>query len=772
MQISFSQDFVTADHQSFSAQELIENLLFGDSDCVENITVTEAVSGNFSDGMLSYGSFNGNDSSFPFTNGLVLSTGRLDNTEGPNDSLSDDNAPGWGGDQDLRDALGIPEDEVIVNATSITFNFIPQANQLSFRYIFASEEYQQNNINTCNFSDVFAFLIRPLGGTYENVALVPGTDTPVKVTTVRPEIPNGCEALNEEWFGQFNQGENAPISPTNFNGETKVLTATANLTPGEIYEVKLVIADEGNFRYDSAVYLEAGSFDVGVDLGNDRTENNAVCEGDEVLLEVSGDNYNEISWFFNDEPIDNNTTSQLVSENELGAGTYRVEAELETGCVAQDEVIIEFQSFDPIDDFNLIACASSDSEVFNFNLFDIQNQVVEVNQGLSIDQFFTSQEAAENNQSPIQNPENYNPQVALNEVFVKLLNSAECEIVVPINLSINTEILEPIEIVECPDFDSLEISINANSLRNFVFDQVGFEVNSARIFTSLSNAVLGQNQLVADNFFIPQSNLPTTYYIRLDEAGECAGLVPIEIRSPGIPEFDDSDNSFTICANQNNGVEIDAGVTNANENTIYLWNTGETSQSIQVNQTGEYSVIVTNSLVDSSGNEIFCEDVRTLDVTSSGVITASVDLTGQPGQYEAVVNAFGDGEFQYALNNYNFQDENVFSVQQSNNIVFIRDLGGCGIISVRFVAIDFPKFFTPNGDGQNDAWRPRGVVPISTDLVRIDIFDRFGKRLVSLSPGNAWDGTYNGKPMPSNDYWYQAIFRDGSTYKSNLTLKR
>lgn len=771
VQLSLSQSFVTADHQSFSYQQLIEQVLFGDTDCVDDINVTEAISGNFNDGMLSYGSFNANASDFPFESGLVLSTGRLDHTEGPNDMLSDDDAPGWVGDQDLRDALDIPDNEVVTNATSITFNFVPQANQLSFRYIFASEEYQENNSNTCIYSDVFAFLIRPIGGEFENVALVPGTDTPVKVTTVRPDIPNGCQALNEEWFGQFNQGENAPTSPTNFNGQTKVLTATANLTPGETYEVKLVIADEGNYRYDSAVYLEAGSFDVGVDLGQDRTGDNAVCEGDELLLEVLGDNYNEINWFYNDNPIENETTSLLVSEDDLGPGTYRIEVELEGGCIAQDEIVIDYQSIDPIDDFSLTTCASADSEIFNFNLFDIQPQVVDVEQNLSIDNFFITETAAENNQNPIQNPESFSPQANLNQVFVRLVNPGDCEIIVPVTLATTTDFFDPIEVIECPDFDDLELSFNSNALRNLVFDEIGFDTASAKIFTSLTNAVLGQNQIIADNFSLQLDELPTTYYVRLDDLGECAGIVPIEFRTPGIPQFTD-DKVFVLCANQSQDLEINAGVINATQETSYAWNTGETSESIFVDEPGEYSVIVTNSITTNDGEVVSCEDFKSFEVISSGIESASVTLVGNPGNFQAVVNVVGEGEFQYALNNYNFQSSNSFQVQQSNNIAFVRDLGGCGIVSVNFVAIQFPKFFTPNGDGQNDGWRPRGVTPNRTDLVRIDIFDRFGKRLVSLAPGNAWDGTYNGKPMPSNDYWFQAVFNDGSTYKSNLTLKR
>src|SRR5690606_22299565 len=152
--------------------------------------VTNVVGGNFNGADRSYGYFDAGTSSFPFQNGIILSTGRLSNTEGPNTSLSDDDASGWSGDTDLENALN---ENNTTNATILEFDFIPIASQISFRYIFASEEYQENNSNTCQYSDLFGFLIRPVSEQqYTNIALVPNTQTPVKVTTVHPEIPGGC----------------------------------------------------------------------------------------------------------------------------------------------------------------------------------------------------------------------------------------------------------------------------------------------------------------------------------------------------------------------------------------------------------------------------------------------------------------------------------------------------------------------------------------------------------------------------------------------------
>ena len=243
-----SSQNVTTDWTTYSAQQLIEDVLIGNS-CIGNVNVTNVVGGNFSTNDLSYGYFDSNGSSFPFQSGIVLSTGKLSNVNGPNTTLSDDDANNWNGDPDLEQILN---ETNTLNATIIEFEFTAPANQISFRYLFASEEYQEGNSSTCQYSDLFGFLIRPTGTQqYENIALVPNTNTPVKVTTVHPGIPGACQEENQAYFGSWNNS-NAPI---NFNGQTAVLTAIANTTPNQTYEVKLVIADEQNYRYDSAVFL-------------------------------------------------------------------------------------------------------------------------------------------------------------------------------------------------------------------------------------------------------------------------------------------------------------------------------------------------------------------------------------------------------------------------------------------------------------------------------------------------------------------------------------
>jgi len=230
---------------TYTAQQLVENVLVN-SPCA-NVSNFSISGGAFATGEHSYGYFNAGGSGFPLANGVVLSTCRANYTPGPNSSILSDSAPNWLGDSDLAQALNISN---ISNATVLEFDFVPLTSTISFDYIFASEEY--HGTASCNYSDGFAFLLKVAGSSnpYQNLALIPNTSIPVKVTTVHPNIPGGCGPQNEAYFGSFN-GTN---SPTNFNGQTVVMTARGSVIPGTTYHIKLVIADEANPQYDSAIF--------------------------------------------------------------------------------------------------------------------------------------------------------------------------------------------------------------------------------------------------------------------------------------------------------------------------------------------------------------------------------------------------------------------------------------------------------------------------------------------------------------------------------------
>ena len=104
--------------------------------------------------------------------------------------------------------------------------------------------------------------------------------------------------------------------------------------------------------------------------------------------------------------------------------------------------------------------------------------------------------------------------------------------------------------------------------------------------------------------------------------------------------------------------------------------------------------------------------------------------------------------------------------------MYARDKNGCGL-STPFVVyiVDYPRYFTPNNDGYNDVWNIKNLetLPKST----LYIFDRYGKFLKQLTTsGDGWNGTFNGLPLPADDYWFRLKFVTEKVITGHFSLKR
>lgn len=756
-QLTFSQN-ITVSANTFSDQQLIEDILFG-TNCVDDINVTNTVTGNFSNGDLSYGYFNANNSDFPFSEGLVLSTGRLSNVPGPNDNLSDDDAPNWGGDQDLNNAIGINN---TLNATVFEFSFVPQANNISFRYLFASEEYRENNPFTCDFSDAFAFLIRPVGGQYQNLALVPGTNTPVLVTTVRPEIPGECEAVNEEFFGQFN-GINSPI---NFNGQTAILTAEADITAGQIYEIKLVIADETNYRYDSAVFIEGNSFNVGVDLGQNQT----LCTGETTALEIDNADALAIRWFYEGQLINDADATINVSQDDFGSGLYTVEVDLPSGCTAEDEVEIFFDQINLPDQLTISTCLDEDG----FGVFNLLNVSSQIDNNLQIIGFYNTLADAENTVNPISNPASYGNVVSDEIVFVRLLSPGNCTAVQEVFL-FGAEIdLEETIVTVCPAMETSPTSFALQSILVQVAENFIVQPQNVDLFYTESDAIAQINEISSGFLEIETDLLPITVYARMDAEDSCLGIAPVILQKIEGPQFLEDKVDYLICDNTESSVTLSATIENPQGEIFYDWENGQTTETITISEPGTYRVDVTSiQLIDNQ--EVICSSFRIFTVLGSSLPDVSYTQSGfaGTGSNQLLIKAEGSGHYEYALNNSGFVDSNVFNVENTENTFRVRDKNGCGEVIVNFIALSIPDFFTPNGDGFNDYWQIKGIRQAENDVKTIYIFDRYGKLIFESSPELiGWDGNYNGIPMPGQDYWYKIVLNSGRSFSGHLTLKR
>jgi len=192
--------------------------------------------------------------------GIILSSGNVALAPG-----SDPNQPGKNLSDGATGSLGLdgdPELSALIpgyttyDATILEFDFISKGGDLFFSYVFASEEYNEF-VNT-SFNDIFAFF---LDG--RNIALIPGTTTPVSINNINGGNPFGEDAANPEIYknndtSDLAEGEDG--FAFEYDGFTNVLTAESlNIGPGK-HHIKLAIADAGDHVLDSSVFIRFGSF--------------------------------------------------------------------------------------------------------------------------------------------------------------------------------------------------------------------------------------------------------------------------------------------------------------------------------------------------------------------------------------------------------------------------------------------------------------------------------------------------------------------------------
>ena len=239
---------LTITDNEYTVPQLITDVLINPN-CGTASNVTWSGASDYGTGFESIGYFQSNYL-FSLDKGIALSTGNILRTSGPNNTELNNGAADWSGDNDLLPYTQNVTD-ILHNATSVEFDYVPINDNLSFDFIFASEEYTSNF--QCNYADVFAILLTDQNGNTTNIATLPDGTTAINVVNIHGDL-GSCGPANESFFSHYNNYNEGQID---FNGETVILTAAAPVTPGEQYHIKIAIADEQDTKLDSAVLLRA-----------------------------------------------------------------------------------------------------------------------------------------------------------------------------------------------------------------------------------------------------------------------------------------------------------------------------------------------------------------------------------------------------------------------------------------------------------------------------------------------------------------------------------
>ncbi|MCL9770807.1 T9SS type B sorting domain-containing protein, partial [Flavobacterium sp. HXWNR69] len=331
---------------------------------------------------------------------------------------------------------------------------------------------------------------------------------------------------------------------------------------------------------------------------------------------------------------------------------------------------------------------------------------------------------------------------------------------------------DPIHPDLCSGINSTNIfleTFNPNTIFEWTVSEVGVDGASDGSNAGLSTVIqqvlttTGDTRGYVDYYITP----------RLDD---CRGqTIVVRVYVNPIPQPTLIDGVICVDASGNpfQTFVLDSGLSSTTHDFVWYFNNNPIPNSNNATYTadevGTYGVMATVRSTNCSSQ------IVTATITSS---TPSDGITVEQSNYFSgnatlvVTVTGGTGVLEYQLDNGALQSSNVFTnVSSGPHTITVVDTQGCTHLTYDVYVIEYPQYFTPNGDGYNDTWFIAGLQ--TTD--KINIFDRYGKFIKQLNGEEGWDGTYNQEQLPSTDYWFTVDFSENDTqkqFKAHFSLKR
>jgi len=451
----------------------------------------------------------------------------------------------------------------------------------------------------------------------------------------------------------------------------------------------------------------------------------------------------------------------------------RVDSQLNNECIGLGHhITLHVERIPIIQPQTYTQCDDNHDGIFPFNITNLQSDVLNGLTNVTLSYW-----DANNNPlpSPLPNPFNTTSQT----IRVRATNNTTSACFYESTITFKVD--------DLPEAFAIPTSLTT------VCDDEANPVNQDGVFpfdtTSFQNTILGTQTGMIVNYFdgngnslsspLPNPFLSATQNIRVEVINPlnttCKAYLTIPLVVYPVPEIELYGDELICSNNPLFTKEISAGLLDETivSNYTYQWFlnnnpiSGETNYTLTVNTEGIYTVEITNS----NG----CVRTRTLTVTASNIATIeNVQVVDLSEENSVTVLITGLGDYEYSLDNENFQTSNVFTnIEAGIYTVYVKDLNGCGVAMEEISVLGIPNYFTPNGDGYNDYWNIKGINSRFNSNTIIYIFDRFGKLVKQISPlGQGWDGTFNGNQIPSSDYWYSVQLEDGRVVKGHFSLKR
>ncbi|MFV8325465.1 T9SS type B sorting domain-containing protein [Flavobacterium sp. ZS1P14] len=545
-----------------------------------------------------------------------------------------------------------------------------------------------------------------------------------------------------------------------------------------------------------------------------QPQSKPTCELQNTTITVFDNGGNTYQWQVSTDGttwnnISNNTiysgvTTNILSlkslTNAMNGYKYRVKLE-KTGnsCgVISSETTLTVYPLPVVNEVTIVQCDDDTDGFSDFNL-TVKNNVISSNFASETFTYYTTLLGAQTTDTGklIPNPLAFRNTIATGmPIWTRVENTKGCYSIAKIALVVSTTQIPASFSRTFSNCDDLGIANDdTDGIATFDFSSATTDILALLPIPSSSYTVkyykneadaLSESDEIVNTTDYRNTGYPMEQkiWVRVESTADnaCYGLSPrITLKvnpKPAIDTNEDFEENELVCSNLPTFfVTLDSGIIDGSptSNYTYVWKKdaiilpNDTAPTLNVNQEGNYTVIVSTL----AG----CSRTRTMKVTASDVAKiANVGIVDLSDSNSATVNVTGQGQYEYSLDAPfgPFQESNFFdNVSAGIHEVFINDKNGCGTVSQTIAVIGVPKFFTPNGDGQNDYWNIKGVNANFNKNSTIYIFNRYGKLLKQIVVSSqGWDGTFSGELVPSDDYWYTIKLDDGREVKGHFSLKR
>lgn len=433
----------------------------------------------------------------------------------------------------------------------------------------------------------------------------------------------------------------------------------------------------------------------------------------------------------------------------------------------------------------------------NFDLNSRINQITNGNTNYQVTFYVSNADLLANN--PIITPDNFTS--AATSIICKVVDPTNnsCEAFTTLDLVVmslpgSNSNPTPIELCNDSGFDYFDLTIRQNEMAG----TTPVNAISFKYYTQLADALANANtnRITSPNNYLNTSRNYQKIYVRLNsktnidsETGiACFKILELDLHVRPYPVNNISNEPYTICVDQLNNITYPVEIKTQLNNTDYTFQwfngynalagneiIGETNTSFTTATVGEYSVVVTNISNAANCSSTFNFSTQnsivpnTISINPNELIAFGIENT-----VTAIVTP-PSNDYLYSIDGVYFQESNVFTNIMGGDYTFtVINKFGCGDVSATFTIVDYPNYFTPNGDGHNDTWNIKGTNALDNAIIRI--FDRYGKLIKQIDPnGLGWDGTFNKELLPSTDYWFTIEYTKNNVtkeFKGHFSLLR